>query len=213
YVDQLVLKPIIDESQRINTFAAGQANMTFVGSAQNADRSMKSNIGTPYPMILNGGINIYFNTKKLPFSDVRARLAFAQAIDFADYNKVVDNGLVEPIDSIFRHDSPFYDSTVLQSVYNQAKAKQLFDQFAADHGPLNFTMTLSTSQNYQLSAQYIQAVLNKYNNVQMKLLTESSALHLTNCAARSYDSACMTGNIFDDPEPTWTGLYTCNASP
>ena len=213
YVDQLILRPIIDESQRINTFAAGQANMTFVGSAQNADRTMKSNIGTPYPMILNGGINIYFNTKKLPFSDVRARQAFAQAIDFNDYNKVVDNGLVEPIDSIFRHDSPFYDPTILQSVYNQAKAQQLFDQFAADHGPLNFTMTLSTSQNYQLSAQYLQGVLNKYNNVKMSLLTESSSLHLTNCAARSYDSACMTGNIFDDPEPTWTGLYTCNASP
>ena len=23
----------------------------------------------------------------------------------------------------------------------------------------------------------------------------------------------MFGNIFDDPEPTWTGLYTCNAVP
>jgi peptide/nickel transport system substrate-binding protein len=213
YIDQLVLRVIGDEVQRINTFAAGQGNMVFVGVAANAANAVKSNIGTNNPMVLNGGIIIYFNTKKLPFSDVRARQAFAMAIDFTDYNKVVDSGLLEPIDSVFRHDSPFYDPATIYPPYNQAKAQQLFNAYAADHGPLNFTMTYAPSQIYVLSTGYLQGVLNKYSNVNMSLKTEASALHVANCTSLNYDSACMSGNIFDDPEPTWTGLFTCNASP
>jgi peptide/nickel transport system substrate-binding protein len=214
YLDGLVLRVITDEVQRINTFAAGQANMVFVGAAQNADKTIKDGTGVPHPMILNGGINIYFNTTALPFSDLRARQAFATAIDFTDYSKVVDNGLVEPIDSIFRHDSPFYDPTIKQSTFDKVKAQQLFDAYAKDNGPLNFTMIISPSPNYQLSAQYLQGVLNKYNNVKMNLQTVASATQIATCANHTkFDAACMTGNIFDDPEPTWTGLYTCSASP
>src|SRR5262249_1862656 len=41
YLDQVIAKPIVDESQRINTFIAGQANFMAVGTAQNADRASK----------------------------------------------------------------------------------------------------------------------------------------------------------------------------
>jgi ABC-type transport system substrate-binding protein len=39
YVDQLVVNPIIDETQRVNTLQAGGANIVFVGLGTNAGRS------------------------------------------------------------------------------------------------------------------------------------------------------------------------------
>src|SRR5205085_12057105 len=102
YVDQLVVNPIIDETARKNTFTSGGANMTFMGLGTNADEVNKSARFTQETMILNGGIQIYFNTKKPPFNDVRVRQAVGLTIDPVDYNKVVNSGLQEPIDSIFR---------------------------------------------------------------------------------------------------------------
>jgi peptide/nickel transport system substrate-binding protein len=214
YVDQLVVNPIIDETARKNTFAAGQANMTFMGLGTNADELQKAGF-TQETMILNGGIQIYFNTKTAPFNDIRARQAVGYAIDPVDYSKVVNSGLQEPIDSIFRHDSPFYDPSIVQNFNNPAKAQQLIDAWSAANGgaQLKFTMTVFTSTNYQLSAQYVQGKMNALKNVHMDLVTEASAQHITSCTLGQYAQACGFGNIFDDPEPTWTGLYTCNAVP
>jgi peptide/nickel transport system substrate-binding protein len=165
-------------------------------------------------MILNGGIQIYFNTKTKPFNDVRARQAIGLALDPKDYAKVVNSNLQEPIDSIFRHDSPFYDPSIVQGYNNPTQAQALIDQVAAANGgTFAFTMTIFPVTNYQLSAQYVQAKLNTYNHMKVDIVTESSALHITNCTAGNFAQACQFGNIFDDPEPTWTGLYTCNAVP
>jgi peptide/nickel transport system substrate-binding protein len=214
YLDQIIMKPIIDESQRINTFQAGGGNLVFVGAPSNADALDKAKAGVDLPMILNGGITLYFNTRKPPFNDVRLRQAIAMAIDPNDYSKVVDNGLVEPIDSIFRHDSPFYDPSILQPAYNPTQAQALINQVAqANGGPIKFTMTTLTSQNYTLSAQYVQAVVNKLDNIHMNLLGEATALHVTNCNTSAFDAICATGIIFDDPEPAWTGLFLCGVSP
>src|SRR5262249_31439361 len=106
YVDQVIMKPVIDESQRVNTFVAGQASLAVITTPQNADRIEKTGNAAKFPLIFNGGIVVLFNVKKGPFTDLRARQAFAMAIDFKDYSKVVNSGIIEPIDSIFRHDSP-----------------------------------------------------------------------------------------------------------
>ena len=214
YIDQVVVNPIIDETARKNTFTSGGANMTFLGLGTNADEVNRSGQFVERTMILNGGIVLHFNTKKAPFSDIRARQAVALAIDPKDYAKVVNSGLQEPIDSIFRHDSPFFDASIVQQANDPVKAQQLIDQVAAANGgTFSFTITAFPVSNYQLSAQYVQGKLNAFNHVKVDIVTEASAQHITNCQTGNFSGACGTGVIFDDPEPAWTGLYTCNATP
>jgi ABC-type transport system substrate-binding protein len=55
--------------------------------------------------------------------------------------------------------------------------------------------------------------MNKFKNTKVEIVTEASAQHITACTAGDFSTACGFGNIFDDPEPTWTGLYTCGAKP
>jgi ABC-type transport system substrate-binding protein len=101
-----------------------------------------------------------------------------------------------------------------QASFNATKAQQLFDQLASERGgPLTFTITSSTAQIQTAAAQYVQAALNKYTNVKVTVQSEAPAQHAATCAAGTYDGVCTTVNGFDDPEPLWTSMFRCNASP
>src|SRR5207344_283102 len=127
----------------------------------------KQGCGVSNPFVLNGGIVLYFNTAKPPMNDVRLRQAIAMAIDPKDYSKVVTGGLIAPMFSIFRTDSPFYDPTTLQPAYDPVKAQQLFDQVSAANGggTINIQMGNFPVVNFQNTGQYLQSKLNAYNHV------------------------------------------------
>ena len=213
YVDQWTLRPIVDETQRINTFCSGQGNLTFIGAVSNADNLQKQGCGVSNPFVLNGGVVLYFNTKKPPMNDIRLRQAVAMALDPKDYSKIVTSGLIAPMFSIFRTDSPFYDPTVLQLPYDPVKAQQLFDQVSADNGggTINIQMGNFPVVNFQTSGQYLQAKLNSYNHVHVDLTTESSPQHVTTCNTQAYTGICLFAGFFDDPDPGWTGIFMCAA--
>jgi peptide/nickel transport system substrate-binding protein len=210
YLDQLVIKPIQDETQRVNSFCAGQGNLVHMTSSANAERTQKDNCGVAQPLVLNGGINILFNMSKAPMTDARLRQAIAMAIDRADLSKVTTNGVIPPLQSIFRTDSPFYDPSLVQMQYNKTQAQTLFDQVAADNGgTVNIPIQSFGTGAYGAVGQYVQAVLGGYKNVKADLTINSTGAQVTTCTSRGYTGVCVFGNIFDDPEPTWTSLYTC----
>jgi peptide/nickel transport system substrate-binding protein len=213
YIDRIIMKPIPDEGQRINTFCTGAAQISYVGSVLNADELTKRNCGKINPMILNGGTNLMMNTKIKPFNDLRLRQAISMAIDMNDYSKVVTNSLIAPTRSIFRTDSPFYDPNILQNAYNPTQAQALFDAVAKDNGgTISWTLTTFQTPSYATPADYLQAKFNAYKNVKVDLVKEASATHITKANTSDFTMS-MFGNIFDDPEPTWTGIYTCSGTP
>jgi peptide/nickel transport system substrate-binding protein len=211
YVDQVTLRSVPDETQRNNSFCTGQGNVTYVSSVSSADSVQKQNCGAIYPYVPNGGTVLYFMTKKPPMNDIRLRQAISIAIDMKDYAKVVDQGLLDPMYSVFRPDSPFYDPSILQVTYDPVKAQQLFDQVSADNGggTINIQLGAFTSAIYQLTAQYYQSKLNAYNHVKVEVYSESSPTHVTTCNTQAYTGICLFSGFFDDPDPGWTGTFTC----
>lgn len=214
YLDRVTINVATDESQRINTYTAGGADMVQVGAASAvAQMRAAGNAGVEVMNIQNGGSLLFLNTKKLPFSDIRARQALAYGIDRNDYVKAIDSGVLDPIDSLFRHDSPFYDPSLVEPAYDPAKAQQLIDAYVADNGPLNFTLTSFPTEPYPTQAQYIQGVMNKYKNVKVNVVVEGLPAHLANCFSGNFDAACNAAVFWTDPEPAWTSVYTCDAKP
>jgi peptide/nickel transport system substrate-binding protein len=216
YLDQIVMKPIVDETQRLNTFCTGTANsLIFIQAVSDADSMQKQNCGTIQPFVLNGGLNMFYNLTKPPTNNLKLRQGIAQAINFDDYSKIVTLGIIPPTHSVFRPDSPFYDPNILQPAYNPTQAQALFDQAAAELGVSTIEIPIATfpSPNYQASALYIQAALNKYNHIHLTLSTVATSVHVTECQQRQYTGICHIGNPFDDPDPTWTSQYLCNAAP
>jgi ABC-type transport system substrate-binding protein len=117
------------------------------------------------------------------------------------------------MDSIFRPESPFYDGGILQQAYNPTRAQQLFDEVAAERkGPIEFTLASFTAVNYALSAQYVQGILNSYRNVKVALQPEAGTVHQQNINSGNFQMT-NTGIPVVDPEPAWTSVYTCDASP
>jgi peptide/nickel transport system substrate-binding protein len=210
YVDQLILRPIADETQRINTYQTGAGNMLYTVVPSSAQQMEK--LAVEYPTTLNGGNLLLFNVRKAPFNDIRARQAVAMAIDRADYVKVVDNGVIEAMDSIFRHDSPFYDAGIVQVKTDTAKAQQLFDQLAAETGgPLTFTIYTINSATFPLGAQYLQGVLNAFRNVKVAVQPEGIPQSQARTLGGNFDAE-LFGNFFVDPEPGWSSVFTCNST-
>jgi peptide/nickel transport system substrate-binding protein len=210
YLDQVILRIVNDETQRVNTFLAGDANMMFTNQPASSAPLTKGG-AVQYSATLNGGTNMYFNVRKKPFSDIRVRQAIAMAIDRTDINNVANGGVIPPMNSAFRETSPFYDPGILQLPYDPVKAQQLFDQFAADNGgPLTFTLTGFNTGVYNVALPYIQAKLNSFRNVKVSIVAEAAATHNTRLPNGDFEAA-LYAIPFDDPEPGWTGLFTCNA--
>jgi peptide/nickel transport system substrate-binding protein len=215
YLDKVVVKPIQDENQRINSFKAGEANFMYTNLATSY-QTLQSAGGVPNASVINGGTEMFFNVRKAPFNDPRARQAVTMALDRADMAKVLDNGVLTPMNSAFRDNSPFFDSSVQQLPYDPAKAQQLFDAIAADNGgkPLTFTLTAFNTGIYVPSSQYIQSKLNSFKNVKVDVSLEASAVHQTNANQGNFTGS-LYATPFDDPEPTWVSQFDCNnpASP
>jgi len=129
YVDQLVIKTILDEDQRMNSFLNGEGNLTYTSVIQTADRLRKSGYGEA-TIVMNGGNSVVFNTTKAPFNDVRVRKAFELSLDATKFNKDILGGLNPPVDTLFRSDSPFYDSALKLPAYDPTAAQKLWDDLA-----------------------------------------------------------------------------------
>jgi peptide/nickel transport system substrate-binding protein len=215
FLDGLVLKMIVDETQRYNTYCSSTANsMIFIQSVGAADQVSKQNCGTIEPFVLNGGINMFYNTTTAPMNNLHLRQGIAKAINFDDYSKVVDLGLIPATHSVFRPDSPFYDPNILQPSYDPAAAQALFDQASQELGQstINIPMGAFPSPNYANSASYIQATLNKFNHIKVNITTVATSAHVTECTSRQYTGICHYGNPFDDPDPTWVNPYLCSSA-
>ena len=215
YLDQLILRPIVDETARINTFCAGQAEMVYVGAVSNADQTNNRKCGTIVPQSLNGGTDLFFNETKEPMNNAALRKAISMAIDPEDYSKVVTSGLINPARSMFRPDSPFYDASIVQGPFNKAQAQALFTQASQElkQDPVQITATTFPVLNYQNTALYLQSKVNEFQHVKITVVTEAGAAHITNCAQRAYTGICVFGTIFDDPDPTFTGVFQCASVP
>jgi peptide/nickel transport system substrate-binding protein len=213
YVDQMVQKVITDETQRANTMLTGDGNMLFTVTPQTADMLRKGG-QVEYAAVQNGGPNVEFNVRAgKQFADPRARKAVTEAIDRCDLVKVVLNNAVECQDSIFRKNSPFYDSTITQLPYNPTDAQTLFDQLAAEQGG-TFKFTLYTFQtgNFPAEGTYIQSKLNSFKNVKVDLQMPAVNLMISNISSGNFDISIYS-NPFDEPEPTWTSVFTCDNQP
>ena len=122
----------------------------------------------------SGGVIYMLNEQKPPFSNLAARQAFAHAINYDLLNDTVFGGANAVPTSYFADESPYFRADLSMRGYDQAKAKDLFAQAVRElGGPIKFTLYATPANT--ANAEFVQSLVNQYDDVEMSLQTLTGA--------------------------------------
>jgi len=198
YLDRLTIKVVGDDSQRLNSLFANEAQITRVSRPQDVATAKGKGYGNAIA-ILNGGNDLILNNSKFPFNDKRMRQGLAAAIDLDAYNTSVEGGAGVPARTLFQSTSSLFQDIQL-SKYDTAKAKSLFDAVAADcKCTIEFTISASLGKS-STAAEFMQAQMQQFKNVKVNVTQVTTVQLVSNSQQGTYD-AQVWANLPIDPEP------------
>lgn len=204
YADSVVFKIIQDSTQALETVFSGSADMKVSVNAEDPVKAKQKGLETKTVTII-GGESLYFNNKRAPFDDPRARRAVQLALDADEVNKISFSGNGTPTRSIFPPDSPLVDSgTETVQRTDRAEAQRLLNELAAEGKPLDFTYSIPQNANAAKTAEYIMTQLLALKNIAVKIAPMPIAAFQTDIVINKNYQAAMFSYYLSDAEP---GLY------
>jgi peptide/nickel transport system substrate-binding protein len=207
YLDSISFKGIPDVQQRQNILDAGEADALYsVEGGEQIDHFTQK--GFQFATVtLNGGQGYMFNVKKPPFDDPDLRRAVAAAINPQDLSQAVYQGHANLGGTLFADDSPFFSNATQPPVFDAAKAKQLFDAYAAKNGePLSFTYSSFESSSSQLLGQYLQTALAQFG-VKVDIKVGQGNATVTDVFSGNYEIVNWGINLGGEVEPQLSNFF------
>jgi peptide/nickel transport system substrate-binding protein len=197
YLDEVVIKPIPDSTQRLNSLVVGQGQMAYNSADFQAIANAQSKGFGIYETSIGGGQTFLLNTKRAPFNDVRVRRAMMLGLNLDQLNEVAQRGHANLVKTLVPENSPFYDPAISFPKYDPVEAQRLIDEVVAETGkPISFTIVINVPN--KLLGDTMQSLLSVYKNVNITIETvESPGARV---AAGDYDMSVF-GVFFGDPEP------------
>lgn len=164
YLSSITYKPIPDEQARAQALQSGTIQMMHTSDATNI-KTFQGN--KSYAYTNNLGKTVYapnvncvmLNCAAAPFNDILARQIVATGTSAVAYSKVMDKGVLAPINGIYQPGSPYYSKTPYPA-YSQSKAKSLVQQYTKKHGkPLSYTLQVVAAPQNIRQGEYAQQVM------------------------------------------------------
>ena len=203
YLDKIVIKPVVDETQRLNTLESGGADAMYSSDPASVEQAGATGSSTT-TTTLNGGSDIVFNVTKAPFDDRRARAAIGLALDRDAMNAALYDGKGSPVDTLFAGGSPFHDASIVQPEPDRAGAQALLDQLAAAGKPL--AVTFLVPQSFSARAEWFQTQLAGYRNISVRLQSVPDSQVPAIGAAGDFQAAFLTSSWLY-PSPALSTFY------
>jgi peptide/nickel transport system substrate-binding protein len=201
YVDQLVIKTVLDETQRKNTMIAGGADLAFSNNPSTIADYKTAGVNAYLSPSIN--TNIFYMNERVPaLGDVRVRKALQLAIDLDQLNKVIDGGIGEVPHGYFPPNFPYSDPSLVFPSPDLVQAQKYIDAYVAENGgkDLTFEFLTSTSPRNQNYYAAIKQMVEKLNHVHMTLKVLDAGGQLT--ALINHDFTIhMSSYPGTDPEP------------
>ncbi|WP_436774644.1 ABC transporter substrate-binding protein [Yinghuangia sp. YIM S09857] len=201
YLDRFVVRTALDERQQVDTVSSGGADLLLASSQAQAGAARDAGLGVA-EAVLAGGFLVVFNTARAPFDDVRARQAFAAALDSSDLVRTVYGRDTPGAAGLFPADTPFAAADARQPGQDLARAQSLLDELAAAGKPLKFTFTTLNSPASRKTAEYVQSRLLTLKNAQMEIRAVDGPGYQSGVIVNRDFQASLFSVAFTDPEPT-----------
>ncbi len=203
YLDKLEIRAINDADQRYNTLVSGGADLSLEGIWSNIAKAKNAGLQNAV-LPTGGGTTLVLNSTRAPFDDVRARKAFAIALDLDGINNAVYDGTAELPRTLFDESSPFYKDIPLAE-QDRVEAQRLLDELAAEGKPLEFTLSMYPTG--RVLGEAIQTQLSTLKNIKVNVRIIDFAQVGQILGQMDYD-VIANAVVFGDPEPRlWFGLH------
>jgi peptide/nickel transport system substrate-binding protein len=155
YLDRIVLKPLPDAQSRFASLQSGEADIVWDDEydADNIQKAQKDSRMTVHTYVGSGAQVYAFNTKVVPFDDVRVRQALVMAIDRKKMSQAITNGLARPTTNPYGDGSwvKCKDDGALPTDVEKAKA------LIKDYGkPVEFKMIATATPRGRNIGQVLQ---------------------------------------------------------
>ncbi|WP_195210322.1 ABC transporter substrate-binding protein [Actinomarinicola tropica] len=213
YLDELIFRPIPDESSRIASVQSGdiQVGHTFRQSfvRQTEELEAEGEIQSLEGLGNNGGGGI-FNVLVPPVDDVRVRQALVHATEQEDLIEVLGGaGITPPQTQFFSPNSPWYSAAVEEAypAFDPARAEELLDEYINDPErsdgkavgePVSIRFQCPPDPSLLLLSQTVQAFWNGVG-VEVELEQVEQPTLITNAL----------GSADQDPPFSGTYMITC----
>jgi peptide/nickel transport system substrate-binding protein len=204
YLDELIVRPIPDSSQRLASLEAGDIDMFQTATSDVVIQAEEKGFAAQKISGSSSTI-ILMNESKPPFDDVRARQALAYAINKDAMNERVYGGVRVPSYSSFPLDSPYYNPDGEAPKYDPDKAAALVEELGGLSFKLECIPTPESQQLLELTQQMGEAV-----GMDIELGTQEQGQYVNRIFSKSgdYEAACFRNNHFADPDQIRSGLTT-----
>lgn len=218
YLEQVRINLVPDASQRVNAIASGQAGLQPPsGDSDLALFAQAETMNlTVHREAQNGGGWIYFNNRRPPFNDVRAREAIYRSIDRQRLAEIMQGAPeANAVATLFLPASPFHRSDLTFPTTDRARAQKLFDELAAEGKPVDFVfVNVSGNDVNTRAAQYIQSQLRDMRNVTIRIDNiDVTAARERVFQRHDYDMSPYPGAYrYPDPEPGLVNLLHSTGS-
>lgn len=205
-INQATFLAIVEPTQDINRFKAGDEDMTEMSIPSEMFQQVKSEMGDQLKINPNLCTYYYeFNTAKPPFNDVKVRRALALALDRnVITDKVIGQGQTPAYQFTHVATNGGVKNTPDWSTWDQAKrvaeAKKLLAEAGyGDAKPLKFELLYNTSESHKQIAVAVSELWKQAlgNNVQVTI---------NNKEWKTYLDARRTGK-YDIARAGWCGDY------
>lgn len=206
YLDAITLRTVPDVHQRVNMLTSGGADFaseTDWSALARAEQAGFVNEVVP----VGGGQYFAMNTRRAPFDDSRARRAVAAALDLDAINTAAFQGAGKVPGTLFPESSPFYAEIPLTQ-HDPEEAQRLFDELAAEGKPVEFTFLGTSLVEVKAVTEIVQAQLNAYDNVDMKIETLDFAAFIPRNIARDFDMIISSAVIEEPDSSLWNAFHS-----
>ncbi|HET8999260.1 MAG TPA: ABC transporter substrate-binding protein [bacterium] len=162
YLDEVVIKPIPDETVRLTALQTGDVNL-IMGVPQARIQDLFAHPSNDYVIrLVRGGAGqgvVILNTRHKPFDNLKIRQAVAYALNKQELTEAAYRGWGRPVNQNFAPSSPWY-LKVKDRATDLAKSKQLLSEAGMPNG---FKTSATVGNGYDLPAvaQVYQAQLRR----------------------------------------------------
>lgn len=201
YLDEVIIRPIPDEPQRLDTVATGGADFGMFVDGQSIDLANERDLQVD-SFMTDGGEYLTFNTAAPPFDDVDARLAVARGLDLENLAQVARGGHTEAVRTLFSEGNRFHVADQPVSVYDPEAAQELANSYAErTGGPIEFELSSGNPSSAVQLAEAIQAQLSVYDNIEVTLNPRDLATHTERVRIDGNFQAAIWGGNGQHPFP------------